>query len=154
MKRSSSQFASGQAFRQVRKAFLDHRFLLRPTFPRPGCLPAENIHIDETHDERLYGIQRGEHPGGRSGSAHGEALREIIVSLRLAPEDPDEENTKGIICAELGNLVCAREEWEHSVQVVPDYAPARVNLAILNGSHMSLAWTSSALGGDGSPFAR
>jgi tetratricopeptide (TPR) repeat protein len=30
------------------------------------------------------------------------ALQEIIVSLHLAPEDPDERNTKGIICAELG----------------------------------------------------
>ena len=55
------------------------------------------------------------------------------MSLLLAPEDPDEENTKGIICAELSNLVCARDEWEHLVQVAPDYAPARVNLAILNG---------------------
>jgi Flp pilus assembly protein TadD len=70
------------------------------------------------------------------GNRLGEALQEIIVSLRLAPEDPDEENTKGIICAERGNLVCARDEWEHLVQVVPDYAPARVNLAILNGTHV------------------
>jgi tetratricopeptide (TPR) repeat protein len=80
-----------------------------------------------------------------------EALQEIIVSLYLAPEDPDERNTRGIICAELGNLVCARDEWAHVVQVAPNYAPARVNLAILNGSHMPLAAsTSSALGGDSS----
>jgi hypothetical protein len=36
---------------------------------------------------------------------------------------------------------------------VPGYASARVNLAILNGSHMSLPSTSSALGGDGLAFA-
>ena len=89
------------------------------------------------------------------GNRLREALQEIIVSLRLAPEDPDERNTKGIICAELKNLVCARDEWAHLVQVAPNYAPARVNLAILSGSHMPLrASTSRALGGDGFAFAR
>lgn len=89
------------------------------------------------------------------GNRLSNALQEIIVSLRLAPEDPDERNTKGIICAELKNLVCARDEWTHLVQVAPNYAPARVNLAILSGSHMPLtASTSSALGGDGFAFAR
>src|SRR5260221_5355162 len=44
------------------------------------------------------------------GNRLREALQEIIVSLHQAPEDPDERNTKGIICAELGNLVCARDE--------------------------------------------
>jgi Flp pilus assembly protein TadD len=82
------------------------------------------------------------------GNRLHEALQEIIVSLDLAPEDPDERNTKGVICAKLGNLVCARDEWAHLVQVEPNYAPARVNLATLNGSHMPLAAsTSSALGG-------
>jgi Flp pilus assembly protein TadD len=84
-----------------------------------------------------------------------EALQEIIVSLHLAPEDPDEGNTQGIICAELGNFVCARDEWAHVVQVAPNYAPARVNLAILSGLHMPLAAsTSSTLSGDGFAFAR
>jgi Flp pilus assembly protein TadD len=84
-----------------------------------------------------------------------EALQEIIVSLHLAPEDSDEGNTQGIICAELGNLVCARDEWAHVVQVTPNYAPARVNLAILGGSHMPLAAsTSSALGSGRFAFAR
>jgi tetratricopeptide (TPR) repeat protein len=63
-----------------------------------------------------------------------EALQEIIVSLHLAPEDLDERNTKGIICAELGNLVCARDEWAQLLQGAPNYAPARVNLWILSGS--------------------
>src|SRR6266478_5295570 len=52
------------------------------------------------------------------GNRLREALQEIIVSLHLTPEDPDERNTKGIICVELGNLVCARDEWAHLVQVV------------------------------------
>src|SRR5260370_10894008 len=42
----------------------------------------------------------------RKGSRLREALQETIVSLHLAPEDLDEGNTRGIICAELGNLVC------------------------------------------------
>jgi Flp pilus assembly protein TadD len=79
-----------------------------------------------------------------------EALQEITVALRLAPLDPDEGNTKAIICAELADFVCARDEWAHLVQVAPDYTPARVNLGILDRSHLSLqASTSSALTGNG-----
>jgi Flp pilus assembly protein TadD len=70
------------------------------------------------------------------------ALQEITVSLTLAPLDADEGNTKAIICAELGDLVCARDEWAHLVQVAPAYAPARVNLGILDNSHLSLAASS------------
>ena len=73
-----------------------------------------------------------------------EALMEITASLHLAPEDPDEGNTKAIICAELGDLLCAHDEWAHLVQVAPNYAPARVNLAILSGSHMPLAVSTSS----------
>ena len=81
-----------------------------------------------------------------------EALQEIIVSLHLAPKNPDAQNTKGIICAEMGNLACARDEWANIVQVRPSYAPARVNLAILSESQA--VSTSGTLCGDGSPFAR
>jgi hypothetical protein len=64
-------------------------------------------------------------------------------------------STKGIICAELGNLVCARDEWAQLVQVAPNYTPARVNLWVLSGSHMPLAAsTSSVLGDKGFAFAR
>jgi Flp pilus assembly protein TadD len=73
----------------------------------------------------------------------GKALQEITVSLRLAPLDPDEGNMEAIICAELGNPVCARDEWAHLVQVAPAYAPARVNLEILNGSHMPFVASTS-----------
>jgi Flp pilus assembly protein TadD len=63
-----------------------------------------------------------------------EALHEIIASLVLAPEDPDALNTDAIICAKMGNLVFARNIWTQLVQAVPDYAPARTNLALLNQS--------------------
>jgi tetratricopeptide (TPR) repeat protein len=65
-----------------------------------------------------------------------EALREMTASLHLAPNDPDAHNERAIICAEAGDLVCAHDEWAHLAQIVPDYQPARVNLAILNASHM------------------
>jgi tetratricopeptide (TPR) repeat protein len=90
-----------------------------------------------------------------SNSRYREALREVNASLRLAPEDPDEQNMKALICAELGDLACARDEWAHLIQVAPNYAPARANLAILNASHLPLAGsTSSALHRDGFAFAR
>ena len=73
-----------------------------------------------------------------------EAQQQITVSLRLAPMDPDEHNTKAIICTELGDLACARAEWTHLVQVAPDYIPAQVNLAILRGSQTSLGNSTSA----------
>jgi tetratricopeptide (TPR) repeat protein len=63
-----------------------------------------------------------------------EALQEITASLQLAPLDPDEHNTKATICAELGDLACARNEWTYLVKVAPTYLPAGVNLAILQGS--------------------
>jgi tetratricopeptide (TPR) repeat protein len=84
-----------------------------------------------------------------------EALQEITTSLVLSPLDPDENNTKAIICVELGDVVCARREWAHLVEVAPDYTPARVNLAILGGSHVPLAAsTSSALNASALEFVR
>jgi Flp pilus assembly protein TadD len=65
-----------------------------------------------------------------------EAIQEITASLHLAPKDPEIRNAKAIICAKAGDLVCARDEWTRLTQVAPDYIPARVNLAILNGSHI------------------
>lgn len=84
------------------------------------------------------------------------ALREINAALALAPADPDERNTKAIICSERGDLLCARNEWTYLSQLVPVYAPARVNLSILNRSQMpatAATGASSALGGGNLAFA-
>jgi Flp pilus assembly protein TadD len=67
-----------------------------------------------------------------------EALVKIDASLSLAPQDPDARNMKAIICAELGDFGCARGEWQHLLQVMPEYAPARTNLTLLNRLHLSL----------------
>ncbi len=72
------------------------------------------------------------------GDRWQEALDEITVALHLAPDDLDAHNTKAIICVETGDQVCARDEWTYLVRVAPDYAPARVNLTILNGAHPPL----------------
>jgi tetratricopeptide (TPR) repeat protein len=64
----------------------------------------------------------------------GAALREITVARRLAPSDLDAANTNAIICAEMGDIAGAHDIWTHLVQSVPDYAPARANLSILDRS--------------------
>src|SRR5207248_10895072 len=74
-----------------------------------------------------------------------DAIPEITASLHLEPKDPEEGNTKAIICVKAGDLVCARDGWAHLVVVAPDYIPARVNLGILNGSHMPLAISASSV---------
>jgi Flp pilus assembly protein TadD len=107
--------------------------------------------LGPTHPETHFNLAIAYEKGSR---LH-EALLEITASLHLAPKDPDEGNTKAIICAELRDLVCARDEWAHLVQVAPDYRPARANLAVLRDSHMPLAAsTSSALNGYGLGLAR
>ena len=63
-----------------------------------------------------------------------EALQEITASRRLAPEEPEAGNTNAIICAEMGDLACARGIWTKLVRAVPDYTPARANLLILDSS--------------------
>jgi len=61
-----------------------------------------------------------------------DALQEVSEARRLAPHDPDAANTNAIICAELGDLTCARDIWTQLVGTSPRYAPARVNLWILD----------------------
>jgi len=74
-----------------------------------------------------------------------EALEEIIAALLLAPRDLDAANTDAIICARMGDVVSARNIWTQIIRSASDYAPARTNLAILNGS------CGSACGTDSSP---
>ena len=63
-----------------------------------------------------------------------EALREIEVSRRLAPDDSDAANTNAIICVENGDTACAQGIWSRLVRLAPDYAAAAENLSILNRS--------------------
>lgn len=61
-----------------------------------------------------------------------DALKEIKISQRLDPEDLDVQNTHAILCADIGDLVCARRLWTQLVRAAPEYYPARANLAIIS----------------------
>jgi hypothetical protein len=72
--------------------------------------------------------------GYEKGDRLDDAMKEIITSLQMAPADLDRRNTKAIIRAESGDLRCAHDEWTLLLQIAPNYAPARTNLAILMGA--------------------
>jgi Flp pilus assembly protein TadD len=107
------------------------------------------------HSDAIKALQRSATLGPRHPEVHfnlaiayetagrlGDALREIVAALRLAPADLDTRNTKAIICAELGDLTCAHDEWNLLRQIAPDYAPPRTNLEILMGSAPKIASSS------------
>jgi len=58
-----------------------------------------------------------------------QALKEITISRRLSPENQNIENTSAILCAEMGDLFCARRIWTRLAKA--GYSPARANLAML-----------------------
>jgi len=60
------------------------------------------------------------------------AQQEMLLSLKIDPNQDDARNTLGVIYAEQGNYERAHEEWADLIKSHPDYAPARANMAILN----------------------
>lgn len=68
-----------------------------------------------------------------------EALQQITLSRKLAPDDLNAGNTNAIICAETGDMACARDIWTQLLQESPDYQVARVNLTLLNSSREKVA---------------
>jgi Flp pilus assembly protein TadD len=60
-----------------------------------------------------------------------DAERETLVSLRLNPRQPDARNLLGVIDAQQGQTVRASLVWRELVRDLPDYQPARTNLALL-----------------------
>jgi Flp pilus assembly protein TadD len=61
-----------------------------------------------------------------------QARAEIVRALDEAPNKPEYLNTLAIITAKMGNLAGARDIWLELRSRNPDYAPAAVNLRILN----------------------
>ncbi|HEX4210541.1 MAG TPA: hypothetical protein VHY56_09125, partial [Candidatus Binataceae bacterium] len=57
--------------------------------------------------------------------------QEMLLSLRLDPEQLDARNQLGVIYAEEGNYGRAREEWNDLLTANPQYSPARENLLLL-----------------------
>ena len=60
-----------------------------------------------------------------------DAERETQASLRLNPRQPDARNLLGVIDAQEGQTVRASLVWRELLRDVPDYEPARTNLALL-----------------------
>ena len=65
---------------------------------------------------------------------HADAEREMLASLQLNPGQPDAKNALGVIYAQEGKTVSASLVWRELVREVPDYQPARTNLALLGSS--------------------
>jgi Flp pilus assembly protein TadD len=66
---------------------------------------------------------------------HADAEREMLASLQLNPLQPDARNLLGVIYAREGNTARAWVVWRELVHDVPDYAPARTNLALLGNQN-------------------
>jgi tetratricopeptide (TPR) repeat protein len=60
------------------------------------------------------------------------ALREITAASSLNSTDPEVQNMRAVIEAELGDFRIAHNEWSDLVRERPDYAPARHNLGTLD----------------------
>ncbi len=79
--------------------------------------------------------------------ALAQAEQEALLSLQMDPSQPDARNTLGAIYAEEGKYVRASQEWNELVGEIPNYAPARTNLAILQ--HVESSGSKSAPGSSG-----
>ena len=73
-----------------------------------------------------------------------DAEHEISAALILDPVAPDDRNLLGVIYADKGEIVAAYSVWSQLVRDVPDYEPARRNLAALRSQReMVLCETNS-----------
>jgi tetratricopeptide (TPR) repeat protein len=90
--------------------------------------------LGENHSESHYNLALVYERRGMLADAE----RETLDSLRLNPGQPDPRNSLGVIYAEEGNTVRALLVWRELVREVPDYQPARANLALL-GSQVAVA---------------
>jgi tetratricopeptide (TPR) repeat protein len=90
--------------------------------------------LGENHSESHYNLALVYERRGMLADAE----RETLDSLRLNPGQPDPRNSLGVIYAEEGNTVRALLVWRELVREVPDYQPARTNLALL-GSQVTVA---------------
>jgi tetratricopeptide (TPR) repeat protein len=105
-------------------------YLEQNNYPKALSALEKSVLLGPQHSEPHFNLAIADEKAGRLN----EAMKEIMVVLQMAPSDVDARNTKAIICADLGDLGCARDEWTLLTRIAPDYAPARTNLAILNGS--------------------
>jgi tetratricopeptide (TPR) repeat protein len=105
-------------------------YLEHNDYPKALSALETSVLLGPLHPETHLNLAIADENAGRLN----EAMKEITVVLQMAPSDVAARNTKAIICADLGDIRCARDEWTLLTRIAPDYAPARTNLAILNGS--------------------
>jgi Flp pilus assembly protein TadD len=106
-------------------------YLARSDWPNAVKALQTAVSRGPTHAEAHFNLALAYEKCGRFASA----LQEVTASLKVAPKDPDEHNEKAIICSELRDVLCAREEWTYLIKTRPGYMTARINLAILDGSY-------------------
>jgi Flp pilus assembly protein TadD len=61
-----------------------------------------------------------------------QAIEEEGRALRLQPKDADGWNNLGVLQARTGNTAEARTDFQRALQLAPDHAQARANLARLS----------------------
>jgi tetratricopeptide (TPR) repeat protein len=61
-----------------------------------------------------------------------QALHHATEAVRLAPRNPTSHNTLAIVHAQQGSLTKARDAWQKVLELDPQFAPARENLARVN----------------------
>jgi Flp pilus assembly protein TadD len=83
--------------------------------------------LGETHSESHFNLALVEERCGMLADAEHETL----ASLLLNPGQPDARNLLGVIYAQEGKTGSASLVWSELVRDLPDYEPARTNLAIL-----------------------
>jgi tetratricopeptide (TPR) repeat protein len=90
--------------------------------------------LGEEHSESHFNLALvDERRGMRADAEH-----ETLASLRLNPGQPDARNLLGVIYAQEGKTFRASLIWRELVRDLPDYEPARTNLALL-GSQSKVA---------------
>lgn len=92
---------------------------------RRAVLLGEN-HFESHFNLALVEERRGLYP---------DAERDIQASLRLNPGQPDARNLLGVIYAQEEGTDRAWLVWRELVHDVPDYQPARTNLALLGNQN-------------------
>jgi tetratricopeptide (TPR) repeat protein len=72
-----------------------------------------------------------------------DAEHETAASLQLNPDQPDARNLLGVIYAQQGDISLATLTWRELTHDIPDYEPARTNLAVLSLSKVATGETAA-----------
>ena len=98
------------------------------------------VFFGEEHPEAHFNLAFVEEQRGMLADAE----QETLASLRLSPLQSDARNLLGVIYAREEKTARASQVWRELVRDVPDYQPARTNLALLgNPGEVALGETAA-----------